>query len=186
MPRKYEPQKWNKNIYTRYSHNCLAFFLQNINHKMTRRCKSIYKRSKRKGTRKNSKLCIKLKPQPGYFSGYPKIKPKDYTCKTINKRLLADTPDIFKTNFEKSCPRTYHKGALVVDPKKMYHFYLENKKGSWSHKDGEEPATNRDAEGKLIKDPKKAARNYRGQKLNYSKFCSYYCVPSRTNMSNKY
>lgn len=184
MPRPYEPNKWNKNIYRRRSHNCLAYFLQNINNKMTRKCKSIYKHSKRKRTRKHSKLCTKIKPQPGYYSGYPKIKPKDYTCKTINKRLLADNPNIFKTNLCEPCPRTYHKGALVVDPKKMYHFYLENKKGVWSHKDGEDPATNRDAKGQLIEDPKKAARNYNSH--NYSKFCSYYCIPPRTNMSNKY
>ena len=39
--------------------------------------------------------------------------------------------------------------------------------------------TNKDADGKLIYDPKLANRNYdaKGSKLNYDIFCSYMCVP---------
>lgn len=48
----------------------------------------------------------------------------------------------------------------------------------WSHKRGW--ATGpllTDAKGKMIKDPRKAARNYPG--LNYSNFCSAFCVKNR-------
>jgi hypothetical protein len=49
----------------------------------------------------------------------------------------------------------------------------------WSHKRGwsDGGALLTDAKGKMIKDPRKAARDYPG--LNYSNFCSAFCVKDR-------
>ena len=49
-----------------------------------------------------------------------------------------------------------------------------------SHKGGEQPATNRDATGHKIFDFALANFNYnrnKGDRLNYDRFCGYFCVP---------
>ena len=71
----------------------------------------------------------------------------------------------------------------------VYHFYRQDDNGLWSHKDGNLPATNVDAIGNIISDPKYADRNYGPDKrynyksLNYSDFCSYYCIPENNHKS---
>jgi hypothetical protein len=104
----------------------------------------------------------------------------------MNKRMMADNPLIRKTSKRGRCGRHYYKGAMVIDPNPKpdidYHFYRQDRDGMWSHKDAWGPVTNKDAKGKLIKDPRQAARDYRssrgrGRGKNYSIFCGYYCVP---------
>ena len=68
-----------------------------------------------------------------------------------------------------------YKVALVIAPGKDYHWYQQNKDGYWSHKRGLTQASNVDASGKKIKNPKTCNRNY-GNDLNYSNFCGYYMV----------
>ncbi len=95
--------------------------------------------------------------------------------------MFADNKYLKKGTQKKHCPRGYYKGALVVNSGTDYHFYRQNRNSRWSHKDGWGYATNKDAKGRLIKDPMWADRDYRkGKKKgkNYDRFCGYYCVPN--------
>lgn len=170
----FNPEKWNKNPYIRKSHNCYAYFLNKRSRRFQRKCKQT----------KKGNLCPR--PQPGYAAGYKPIKDiSKYTCKNIEKRMFADNPHLIKTTRCKHCPRGYYKGALVIasKPKRKvvtYHFYRQDKNGRWSHKDGYGYATNKDAKGKVIYDPKTCNRTYKKGKV-YDRFCGYYCVPSSAN-----
>ena len=74
-------------------------------------------------------------------------------------------------------------------PPLTYHFYKQDPDGFWSHKDGATDAKRYDADGKLILDPQKANRHYKGKKIdgevvNYKDFCGYFCVPKDQNLKN--
>ena len=56
--------------------------------------------------------------------------------------------------------RKHYKGAMVVDRGNTFHFYRQNKDGTWSHKPGVLPVTNKDASGKKIYVPHFADRDY--------------------------
>jgi len=56
------------------------------------------------------------------------------------------------------------------DDKTDYHFYRQDQNGLWSHKNSWRKATNKDAKGRLIKDPKKCDRG------KFTIFCGYYMV----------
>ena len=194
MP-KYQPEKWNKNPFIQSTHNCYSYFLNKIDPKIVNKCHNIVEYTQNNNSNKidTSKICSRLKPQPGYYAGYTKIiDKKEYNCLEIEQRLLADNPNIKKTEKEDSCPYNFYKGALVLDRNLVYHFYRQDDNGLWSHKDGHLPATNVDSSGQLIVDPNDADRNYGIDKrynyknLNYTDFCSYYCIPENnylpTNM----
>jgi hypothetical protein len=115
--------------------------------------------------------------QPGYASGHPRLKTEDFSCPTIMQRTLDDNKYIFKTTKQSTCPSDYYKGALVVAPRRDYHYYRQNDDTHfWDHKPGYKPSTMYDACGNIILDPEKAVRNYGGT-LNYSDFCGYTCIP---------
>ena len=61
----FEPEKWNTPIEKRNPHNCYAYALDLQSPKLTKECKRV------KCKPRNS-----LKPQPGYYGGYPRIKDK--------------------------------------------------------------------------------------------------------------
>ena len=174
---KYNPKIWNKNKYIRNSHNCYSYFLNKINHNEIPKCKKTYKKYK---------TCNR--PQPGYYNGITRKTQKNYSCKNMIKRIKQDNPNIkYKgqnNNFK--CEKQEYKGALVVSKNINkncdYHFYREDRNGKWSHKDGATPATNKDAKGKLIKDPKIASRKY--QKCDYTKYCGYFCIPKSSRKKN--
>lgn len=160
---KYTAKRWNGNKYVRKSHNCYTYFLNKTQKHPVNKCR-----------RRGRKKCYK--PQPGYHAGHTFIKNKNITCKAYNKRILADNKSIRKTR-KRDCPNGYYLGALAVNPGYDYHFYRRDKNGYWSHKAGPTKATVYDASGKLIKDPKYANRKH-GKRLNYKKFCGYYCIPN--------
>ena len=55
--------------------------------------------------------CHRLKAQPGYDAGYKRIKKsKNYTCKNLTKRILADNNGIYKTKGENDVRVIYNKG----------------------------------------------------------------------------
>ena len=62
------------------------------------------------------------------------------------------------------------KVALVFYQGEDYHFYRQNDDGTWSHKHGENPVTNKDASGQIITDPRAADRG------DYTMFIGYYEV----------
>ena len=175
MPR-YSKKRFNRK-YVKQSHNCYSYMLNKINKRYVKKCKSYMKKTKKKG-------CHFLKAQPGMYSGMKDVKNLGkYNCNILNRRVLADNKHIFKTR--KKCPKNYYKGALFVHPKRGYHFYREDKDGTWSHKDGLSRSTRRDAKRKIIHNINKANRKYNTNKLDkglyYSRKCSTYCIPENQN-----
>jgi len=156
---------FNDNSYVRESHNCYSYFL-NL------KSKDAYKLCKKNFAKQN--MC--RRSQPGYASNYPSLQTKDFSCPVIMKRTLDDNKTIFQTTKDFDCGPDYYKGALVVAPKRDYHYYRLNEEKLWSHKPGYKPSTYYDAKGKLIYNPELASRDYGGT-LNYSDFCGYMCVP---------
>lgn len=117
----------------------------------------------------------------------------NYTCKYFDKLIKHDIPGIKKSNAnsvqELQCPPDHYEIALVLDdggtPKKMgdndFHFYRKDCNTEfWSHKPGAAAVTKKDASGNFILDPKFSDRNFPNH--NYYKFCSYYCVPNKTDI----
>ena len=165
----FEPKKWNTDKNKQYPHNCYTYFLNKTKKSLTKKCKQTRCRKKNN-----------LKPQPGYYAGYPKNK--KYTCRNVSRRVLKDNPNIYKTTIKKGCRPKYYMGALAVMPNETYHFYRRDKTGLWSHKPGGNPATQKDASGNYIINPRKANRKYtrrlkNGKILNYSDYCGEYCIP---------
>lgn len=157
---------YNDNLFVRESHNCYTYFLNLKSKKAVELCK---------GDFKHHNMCRRA--QPGYLSGFPVLKKGDYTCPVIEKRTLADNPNIYKLkSIKDKCDPRFYKGAMVVAPGRDYHYYRFNDDGFWSHKPGYKPSTRYDSDHNLVLDPKLAGRDYGGT-LNYKDFCGYYCVP---------
>ena len=189
MPRpKYEPDKWNKNPLVKATHNCYSYFLNNIDDKIVDKCQNILdyqnELDKENYVENPTQSCKNLKPQPGYYSGSPKIVDKQkYNCENIHNRVLNDNPEIKVATQKNKCPSNYYKGALTMAPGLIYHFYRKDNNGKWSHKRGNKKVANLDADNELITDPKDANRDYGfdpryNSELNLSELCSYYCIPN--------
>ena len=160
---------FNKDLYLRESHNCYSYFLNLKSKEAYDLCKKNYK---------TEKMC--RRSQPGYASHHPTLKTEDFNCPNIMKRTLSDNPYIFQSSKDFDCGPDYYKGALVVAPKRDYHYYRLNDEKIWSHKPGYKPSTYIDAKQQIITDPEKADRNY-GDTLNYKDFCGYMCIPKNPN-----
>ena len=194
----YEPDLWNSDVYVKRGHNCYTYFLNKQDGTTYKLCKdkfddynnSIGKHKRRKmrnmdkvGKTKKKKYIRCHKPQPGYRSGHGTFGDySNYTCKNVNKRVLSDNPNIFRTqNHEDKCPSDYYKGSLVVASKPgetgTYHFYRQDDDGTWSHKPGANAVTKLDADDKVIVDPRTANRNYGPGRVNYDNYCHTYCLP---------
>ena len=196
----YEPDLWNADVYVKRGHNCYTYFLNKQDGTTYKLCKdkfddynnSIGKHKRRKmrnmdkagKTKTKKKKYIRChKPQPGYRSGHGTFGDySNYTCKNVNKRVLSDNPNIFRTqNHEDKCPSDYYKGSLVVASKPgetgTYHFYRQDDDGTWSHKPGANAVTKLDADDNVIVDPRTANRNYGPGRVNYDIYCHTYCLP---------
>ena len=128
----------------------------------------------------NEYKCRYINPQPGHYCGMTKkVNKKETTCKNLRERVLCDNPSIKIAEKNEKCPSNYYKGALTVNPNKQYHFYRQDSNGTWSHKDGGGEATNVDASGNTICDPKLADRDYSNlvEDSKFKKFCNYFCIP---------
>lgn len=164
---KYEPDRWNARRSIRETHNCFAYAMNIHDPKQVKDCEK-------------SKNCDVPFHQPGSASGHNRFKSeRDKTCSEMVARILGDNPSIRITTFGAKCPAGSSKAAIVVDPKEDYHFFRQDTNGYWSHKPGGTAVTNKDSSGRPIYDPQLANRDYRatGGRLNYNKFCSYFCVP---------
>lgn len=158
---KYEPQKWLvPNVLA--SHNCYSYFLNVLNPRG-----------------------MAGKPQPGLIStGYV----EHIDCPSIRKAVMDDNPRAIITwGLEKvndKCPKTYFKGFMAVNSNgEDYHFYRQDRDGSWSHKPGSTPPSKVDARGKRIFNPATASRDYSLQGgVNYDVPCSFFCVKSNPRM----
>lgn len=167
----YEPGVYNEYADMQNNHNCYAYAFD-IKENMEEACKG------RKDANGNCSLRFH---QPGYSAGFKRFRDTNIIqCPDIAARIIADVPGAKISSFEEKCPVGTSKIGLVIDDKRDYHFYRQDRGGLWSHKPGSGKVTNRDANGNPIYDPALAARDYsRGEedKLNYKYFCTYMCVP---------
>lgn len=169
----YEPDKWNNNNYIQGSHNCYAYSLNDICPDLTQ----AYKNNKDDRNWMN--------PQPGHYCGMTKkVNYDETTCDKLKERILCDNPFIIETDCETVCPDKYYKIGLAVSPKTTYHFYRQNKDGTWSHKDGGREVTKLDASNNIITNPELSNRDF--GYANYTNWCGYYCVPNDENIKTKY
>ena len=182
---EYNPEKWSQ-PYIEGSHNCYAYFLDTIFKDLIKKCEKLCKKNSTKCPKKVSE-CRSLIPQPGddYLmrtQGSLKNKNYKYNCKNMQKKILRDNPSIKEGELIKKCPKNTYKGAMVVDPGNTFHFYRQNKNGTWSHKPGTLPVTNVDADKIPIYTPFTANRDYTkpgdNDPINYTSFCGYYCIPN--------
>jgi len=173
-------KSYNRSNFIRESHNCYSYFLNLKSNSAYELCKLELN---------NNKIC--RRSQPGYASNYPRLKTKDFNCPVIMKRTLDDNKlpgnkGVFRIKKNQTCPATHYKGALVVAPKRDYHYYRLNDEKVWTHKPGYKPVQFVDSNNNIITDPETAGRNYGS--LNNSDFCGFMCVPrdpSKKKMSMK-
>lgn len=165
---KYAPSKWNRLEQMLETHNCYAYFLQDLQ------------------SRHKSRDAF---PQPGSYALYrrrlverysdpasalAKIQ-VPYTCAEIAGAVFSDNPTIQPAERNVACPAGYYKGFLAVDSSKEdsdYHFWVQNDDGRWSHKPGKTSVTRLDASNNVIDDPLLSDRG------RYKNACGYFCVPA--------
>jgi len=181
---KYDPSKWGQ-PYIEGSHNCYAYFLDTIYDDLVKKCSKLCKENSSNCPTK-VKQCRSLIPQPGDYNlmnkeGNLKNKDYKYTCQEMEQKIFSDNPSIKKGQLIKKCPKNTYKGAMVADPGNTFHFYRQNRDGTWSHKPGTLPVTNIDADKLKIYTPYTANRDYSrpgdNDPINYTSFCGYYCIP---------
>jgi hypothetical protein len=160
-------ESWNKNYPLKESHNCFSYAMNAIDGTLMKKCK-------------DTEDCAVGFHQPGYASGHGRFPEKhDKGCTDMVSRMLGDNPDVKPVEFEDRCPNKTSKIALIVDPRRDYHFLRQDTNGMWSHKPGAMEVTTLDASDRPILRPDRALFSYKSKKdpLKYTKFCGYYCVP---------
>lgn len=182
---EYNPDRWSE-PYIEGSHNCYTYFLDTIYPNLIKKCEKLCKKNSDSCPKKVSQ-CRTLIPQPGDNSlmeneGHLRNKTYKYSCKEMEQKIFKDNNVIKKGKLIEKCPPNHHKGAMVVDPGNTFHFYRQNRDGTWSHKPGTLPVTNLDADKKPIYTPYTANRDYtkpgESDPINYTNFCGYYCIPN--------
>ena len=181
----YNPGMW-AHPYVEGSHNCYAYFLNDVMTSLKKKCKDICHEEGKNCPSKPQK-CRSLIPQPGdhhLFRKHGSLKKKtfNYDCKEMEQKIMNDNPSIKKTQLTDNCPSGHYKGSMVTDPGSTFHFYRQNKDGTWSHKPGTLPISREDANGLPIYSPFTANRDYAKPNdkdpINYTGFCGYYCIPT--------
>lgn len=152
-PPSYEPSLWNDGERIQKSTNCYAYAANDpYNHPP------------------------RSKPQPGQHSG---TGMQDISSGELRRTSVADGM-ILAPDPPPPRPGYYVvAGVIAPDAPQDYHWYRQDNDGMWSHKPGWGSATNLDASGSLISDPKLADRNYSGTGgPNYSEFSGFFYVPN--------
>jgi hypothetical protein len=158
---------WNSKKPLKESHNCFAYAMNGIDPNLVKECK-------------DDKDCNVGFHQPGYAAGFGKFSDQNEKgCGDMVSRLWGDNPKIRASSFVERCPYQTSKIALIVDPKRDYHFLRQDPDGYWSHKPGAMDVTRLDATDRPILRPDRATFIYTKHKepLTYTKFCGYFCVP---------
>ena len=169
----YRPDWWNRPGYQSV-HNCFAYALNILSHLLAEKCKK-------------DNICNTH--QPGEASKWTPMDEK--TCPNLIARLYGDGKyssdgnyregQYIPVKYEERCPEGTSKIAFIIDTKHDYHVLVQNNKeadGYFSHKGGQGPATDKDAQGHRIADIRRANFNYldKPDKLNYTHFCGYFCI----------
>ena len=153
----------------RYSHNCYAYALNDINNDLLDICEN--------------KFCRGVNPQPGHYCNSNFIV---NTCYQLKARMLCDNPYIYEIDFDTKCKKKYYKIGLASQTNMLYHFYRQNSYGLWDHKDGGMKTSMYDSNNLVIINPELSNRNY-DKYRNYNIWCGFFCVPInshiKTNMS---
>jgi hypothetical protein len=146
-PPKYEPKRWNKPG-VQDATNCYDYAVDDLFDKKTPGHKA------QPGKKHNKE------------AGHP------YNCDNVKAAAVAD--GLSPTTKDAVCNYPCWKVALAIDPRdgnlNDYHWYRQDSSGNWSHKPDFGEATDKDADGKTMKDPETANRG------RYTKFCSWFCV----------
>jgi hypothetical protein len=118
--------------------------------------------------------------QPGAATGVT-IDERSMSCASLRKALAADgAKEVPAATAMAGQPASGHYIAMMFRPQSScnfarcqpdFHFARKDANGLWSHKAGDAPATNKDANGALIKDPSTAALPGR-----YTEFCGFFHV----------
>mmetsp|Transcript_88886 Transcript_88886/g.163007 ORF Transcript_88886/g.163007 Transcript_88886/m.163007 type:complete len:373 (-) Transcript_88886:156-1274(-) len=211
----YTPAIWNSLPEIRFSHNCYMYALNDFSprskHSCTQRRSDLVSFMGKQGSHRNTsqkerklqQACRRYFHKPGYYFQNSVLgrtttdtwDKSETSCNFMLPMIAADSPSILWNNaltnrsFDEDdrCPEGHYMAALVVDPKKGFHFYRRDRtcskaeKGKvkcWSHKPGILEATDVDASGKKLASVLKADRNYGA--LNYSELCSFFCVPENS------
>jgi hypothetical protein len=153
---EYQPELWS-DPYIEGSHNCYSYFLNRQIKAVKEKCNEICEKKHKSSCPKKENECTDLKPQPGDFdliqkngSDYDNKKERIYKCPNMHTKILKDNPTLIPASFDTKCPKNHYKGAYVVDPDNTYHFYRQNKDGTWSHKPGISPITDVDSSKQKI------------------------------------
>lgn len=190
---EYNPDTWS-HPYVEGSHNCYAYFLNDIMKSLKEKCEKICHKNNGEDCPTKPRKCRSLIPQPGDYSLIKKNGSLDqktfkYNCQEMEDKILRDNPSIKKTELTESCGKNRYKGAMVTDPGNTFHFYRQNKDGTWSHKPGTLRVSNEDADGLPIYSPFTANRDYTkpndSDPINYTGFCGYYCIPNEKIVKTK-
>jgi hypothetical protein len=163
---------WNTKKPLKESHNCYSYAMNAVDPKKVQICN-------------DTPDCNTGTHQPGYASGFTKFADQTLKgCGDMVSRVWGDNPDVKATTFSEQCNPGTSKIALIVDPKRDYHFLRQDPDGYWSHKPGGMNVTRLDATGREIIRPDRASFIYKNHKepLMYTKFCGYFCVPRDKSM----
>jgi hypothetical protein len=127
--------------------------------------------------------------QPGAATGV-NIDQNSMSCASLKKALVADgAKEVTAAQALNTKAPTGHYIAMMFRPQSScnfarcqpdFHFMRKDSNGMWSHKAGEAPAANKDANGALIKDPKTAKIS--GQ---YTGVCVCMCACVRALTSHR-
>jgi hypothetical protein len=192
---EYQPEVWS-DPYIEGSHNCYSYFLNRQVKAVKEKCEEICLKKHKKDCPTVDNECSDLKPQPFDYElinqkGTDNGKERIYKCPNMQYKILRDNPTIKPVAFNQKCPPNYYKGAMVVDSGgktsktgNTFHFYRQDKSGTFSHKPGISEVSNVDASNKKpIYAPHFANRNYKTdaddeEGIFYDDFCGYYCIPT--------
>jgi hypothetical protein len=107
--------------------------------------------------------------QPGRGTGHVYAS---IDCADVGNGAVSDGLKPIDCDTGCGCRDCCHKVALVIKPPPYpdFHWYRQDRDGHWSHKPGGTQATNVDASGNPITDPRTADRGA------YTIFCGCYCV----------
>lgn len=156
----YTPEVWNTDPFIQKVHNCFAYALNIVSDSLAKECKE-------------KKVCNTH--QPGEHAKWLPMDEK--TCPNLIGRILGDDQYIPIT-YEEKCPYGTSMVAFIIDTKRDYHVLRLDDTNYFSHKGGQGPVTDKDAQGHRIADVRLANFDYskKGDKLYYNHFCGYFCI----------